>query len=78
MDGDLAVSIDNNHPCYSDKVFSIFTGPKDHLEITQFGVITAGIQIYKISQKIKVLKEYVELVDRKKLSWYAEQRIFYF
>lgn len=74
MDGDLAVSIDNNHPCYSDKSIFKFCWPKGPLGSTQFGVITAGIQIYKISQKIKeLLKEYVELVDQKKLSWYAEQ-----
>lgn len=75
---DVALSIDEDHPCYHEKRIINYFWPKGPLGTTKFGIATAGVQIYRISSDVKIfLENYYTTVRSKKLSWYADQEAIY-
>ena len=78
MKANIAVAIDDNHPCYSESQLVKWFWPKGPLGSTQFGVAVGGIQIYKLSKDVRLfLEKFDALVMTKQLSWFADQEALF-
>ena len=78
MNEDIGLVIDTNHPCYKNGWILEKVWPRGPLGTVHFGVILAGIQIYKLGDGVrKLFNEYSSLVSEKNLSWFADQEAIF-
>ncbi len=74
MNTDIAIAIDENHPCYNKSETSRWFWPQGPFLTPFYGVAIGGVQVFRISKKTVIfLKRFSDLVSKKILSWYADQ-----
>lgn len=78
MNTDISIAIDENHPCYNKSKNSRWFWPQGPFLTPFYGVALGGVQVYRISKNtINFLKQFSDMVSKKKLSWYADQEALY-
>ena len=78
MNTEMAIPIDENHPCYNKSQSSRWFWPKGPLMTPYYGVALGGVQIYVIKKNtIIFLKRFNDMVSGKLFSWYADQEALF-